>query len=301
MITIIGEYLADIKKDRETFLGGIGLNTAIAVAKLGSTSAFFSPISEDEYGDKLMNLLVDEQIIFDPELCGNKLPSPKLKHKEKKDIFEYQDSSSFSLTRKALLKTLSFNGDVKIMVLGGLSIFTEPFSKAVYDILRKRNPLNPVYLELDFKGVDLSKIDDFEKKFKRILPFVSILRLTDVELNELSKLNSKKYSFESLLNDYPDLNILFSSEENIKYISNDGFVIEKDLGLIKSSLGVKEVFTGALLVALEDLDVFGDYGENPKFIVSKELIDKAIDFALKAQNTLSDKNSIYFPTKEDLI
>ena len=79
MVFVIGEYVIDlVDENNNTYschLGGCGLNAAIACNRHGAPTGFVSPISSDVNGSKVVNYLIEEEILFDPDLCNSPFPS----------------------------------------------------------------------------------------------------------------------------------------------------------------------------------------------------------------------------------
>ena len=74
MIAAVGESLIDIVNGKE-LIGGCPFNVALAASRLGAPVSYFGKVSADRQGLMILEKMIDNGILFDPELCN--APEPK--------------------------------------------------------------------------------------------------------------------------------------------------------------------------------------------------------------------------------
>ena len=92
MIGTIGESLVDIVNGKER-IGGSPYNVALAASRLGAPVTFFGKISADEHGRRLLERMIDNGVLFDPQMCN--APEPTLCSKT---VLDKEGKASYEFT-----------------------------------------------------------------------------------------------------------------------------------------------------------------------------------------------------------
>ncbi len=106
MIACVGESLIDRIGDK-TLIGGCPLNVAVAASRLGAPVTFFGKISSDEYGLSILEKMIDDGILFDPQNCNASEPTLCSKATVGEDgkasyTFDYEGTAECSKTEAEL-------------------------------------------------------------------------------------------------------------------------------------------------------------------------------------------------------
>ncbi len=288
MIFVIGEYIIDLVENNDKYdikLSGYGLNCAKACMDFEASSAFISAISNDVNGLKVINYLVENEILFDPDLCNNKFKSPLCfttkdeNNKIKKDFY-LKNTASMVLNSEELLNSLSNHSDIKAIHIGSLSMLINPTSSSILDVLSFITPRANIYVEPDIIISEIEKIPNWKK---RVFDFFEIAKIIKLNKNDISYIfNEQSYSqiVKEIRNINEDAHIIIREDHKVTWISDKDDMFEYDNCWFSESINdCGAIFSGALLAYLSNNGVFGDNGESPKFRINDSIINNALDFA----------------------
>ena len=140
MIACVGESLIDRIGDK-TLIGGCPLNVAVAASRLGAPVTFFGKISSDEYGLSILEKMIDDGILFDPQSCNASEPTLCSKATVGEDgkasyTFDYEGTAACSMTEAELSASFANEGDIDLVFFGSISLLMEPFCDAIVPAMR---------------------------------------------------------------------------------------------------------------------------------------------------------------------
>lgn len=312
MIFIIGEYVIDLVDDKNNnyirHLGGCGLNCAIACANQEVPTAFVSPISQDANGKKVINYLIEKEILFDPDLCNNPAPSTlALATIDEKGAAKYdfylKNTASMVLSSEELLNTLSANNDIKAVHVASLSLLINPTSSAIVDVLSFLNPRPIVFVDPNIRAQEVIKIPNWKKKLTDIFELANIIKLSDEDLAFIFDNLDEKEAIKALHDINPKAHILLTKgAKGASWITNDNKVYNQNNYEVKvvDTIGSGDTFSGAILAYLSKEGVFGDYDEDPKFEINEEIIKKALRYACYSASLNCAKAGCNPPTAKEV-
>ncbi len=140
MIASVGESLIDCING-QNHIGGCALNTALAAARLGGAVSYFGKISSDDFGHMILERMIDDGVLFDPQLCNSDKPtlcSIANTDSEGKAtyVFNYKGTATCDITKEELSRSFSNEGDIDIVFFGSISLLMEPGCNAILPAIR---------------------------------------------------------------------------------------------------------------------------------------------------------------------
>ncbi|MDC7238054.1 MAG: carbohydrate kinase [Sphaerochaetaceae bacterium] len=313
MIFVIGEYVIDLVDDKKNnyacHLGGCGLNCAVACAKQGAPTAFISPISEDANGKKVLNYLIEKEILFEPDLCNTKAPSTLAlatieESGSAKYDFYLKNTASMVLSSEELLSALTAHTDIKAVHIASLSLLLNPTSSAIYDVLSFLNPRPVIFVDPNIRAQEVVKIINWKKKLISFFEIAAIIKLSDEDLEFIFEGLSQEEAIESLKKINPHAHIILTkgSQGATWYTSDNKIFNQKNYDVkVVDTIGSGDTFSGSLLAYLSKEGAFGDYIENPKLEIQDSLIKKALKYACYSASLNCAKNGCNPPSESEVL
>jgi fructokinase len=316
MIGVIGEALIDFigtskegsSQNFASFVGGCGLNAATAATRAGSPVGFFGKLSNDMFGLRILDHLVDNKVLFDPGLCNSPLPSmigfAQLDDQGKASYAFYsKNTAPVCLDAEELLNALSNHSDLKILHIGSVSLALKPGCDAILDAIDFLKPRPIVFLD---PNVRPTVIDDFEAYRKRLFTacrLADIIKLSDEDLLLLYPELEVEQAAKTLCSEVSSHVILTRGKHGSTWFSTGKFSVDSpiiDLPVI-DTVGAGDTFSGSLLSYLHEKGYFGVDGNEPSLAkLDKEIITKAMRFANAAASINCSRKGCNPPTKEEV-
>ncbi|NBK22371.1 MAG: carbohydrate kinase [Spirochaetia bacterium] len=316
MIGVIGEALIDfIGKGKEgssvnfaSHVGGCGLNAATAAARLHCPVAFLGKTSSDMFGERILEHMVDNNVLFDPCLCASALPSMigflALDEQGKASYAFYsKNTAPTSLGREELITALSEHSDIKVLHIGSVSLVVEPGCDAILAAVDMYKPAPVVFLDPNVRPTVIEDFAAYRKRLQLAIQLSDIIKLSDDDLlllypdlgvDEAAKLLSKESGSHV---------ILTKGKKGSTWYSPQKFTVDSpivDLPVI-DTVGAGDTFSGALLSFLHRGGFFGPDGQEPRLeSLSKETITQAMRFANVAASINCSRKGCDPPSLEEV-
>jgi len=283
MIGVVGESLIDIVGKKE-LIGGCAFNVSIAASRLGAPVTYFGKVSSDEYGHRILERMIDNNVLFDPQLCGAKEPtlcSRAVLDSEGKAsyVFDYKGTAACSFTEDELSTAFANEGDIDMVFFGSISLLMEPGCDAIYPAIRTIED-NPI-LFLD-PNVRPSLVKDPEGFRKKILDYSSncdLVRVSDEDLAFLIPGVSETEAEQSLLKICKGSLIVTRGAKGSSWYSKTfradcpAFSVEK----VVDTIGCGDTFDGAVMAWLDGHDCIRRVDD-----LDKEEVMQILEYASKA-------------------
>ncbi|MGE4464669.1 carbohydrate kinase family protein [Sphaerochaeta sp.] len=317
MISIIGEGLIDfIARTSEdasvvfdSYIGGCGLNTATAAARLGSSVGFMGKLSSDMFGERIIGHLVDNQIMFDPDLCAVALPSligfASLDAEGKASYAFYcKGTAPVSYTKQELLDTLVLHSDLRVVHIGSVALSVEPGCDAILDALSDLEIKPVVFLDPNVRPAVIEDLDLHRVRIERALGMADMVKLSDEDLLLLYPGCDAESKAASLAGERGLEVILTLGKKGSIWFTASGKRFAQpiiDLPLV-DTVGAGDTFSGALLSYLHEHACFGEDGQLPLFApLSDEVIRQALRYATGASAINCSRKGCNPPTKAEVL
>lgn len=316
MVAVIGEALIDfIGKGKEessvnfaSYVGGCGLNAATAVARLQTPVGFFGKLSADMFGDRIMEHMVDNYVLFDPMLCGSKHPSMigflDLDEQGKASYAFYSDyTAPTTIQRDELLLSLSEHSDIKVLHIGSVSLAVEPGCDAILDAVDMLKPSPVVFLDPNVRPTVIDDFDAYRKRLGLAIRLADIIKLSDDDLLLLYPELAVDEAAKKLCKESGAHVVLTRGKQGSTWFSPQKFTVDSpiiDLPVV-DTVGAGDTFSGALLSFLGRGGYFGAEGEEPHLLpLSQDVIAQAMRFANVAASINCSRKGCDPPSLEEV-
>ena len=283
MIACVGESLIDRIGDK-TLIGGCPLNVAVAASRLGAPVTFFGKISSDEYGLSILEKMIDDGILFDPQSCNASEPTLCSKATVGEDgkasyTFDYEGTAACSMTEAELSASFANEGDIDLVFFGSISLLMEPFCDAIVPAMRAIQTRPRWFLD---PNVRPSMVRDAEAYRKMIISLAGECDIVKVSEEDLSYLlpgpepSEAEAKFLSMCRS----NLLITRGENgSTWLTKD---IRVDCpafiaGSVVDTIGCGDTFDGAVIAYLQRNDLIASLEK-----LGRSDIETMLDYASKA-------------------
>ena len=313
MIGVIGEALVDFISQKaegstvsfDSHVGGCGLNAATAASLQGTSVGFMGKLSQDMFGKRILEHLVDNQVLFDPSLCA--APQPSLlafasldEQKKATYAFYWEGSAPVTLGKEELLAVLSEHSDLRVVHIGSLALALEPGCHAILAALRQYEPRPIIFLDPNVRPAVIADEKSYKKRIQEAFGLASMVKLSDEDLAYLYPNTDVRAQARKLAKDYSMHVILTLGREGSIWFTPEGGATSMpivDLPVI-DTVGAGDTFSGALLSYLHERDCFGSDGQTPLLgELNESLIKDALRWATAASAINCSRRGCDPPTK----
>ncbi|MFA5446695.1 MAG: carbohydrate kinase [Sphaerochaeta sp.] len=315
MIGIMGEALIDfISKDRDgvvsfdSFVGGCALNAATAAALQDSPVGFIGKISKDMFGQRMLEHLVDNRVMFDPLLCAADEPSllafASLDEMGSASYAFYLDGSApLSVTKEELLTVMTEHTDLRVVHIGSLALTLDPSSTAIIAALNEFEPRPIIFLDPNVRPAVIVDRVAFGKRMDEAMEIASIMKLSDEDLSYLYP-DCDIHAQAALLAKERALHVILTLGRGgaVWYTPQGESVAMPIIDLpVIDTVGAGDTFSGSILTYLHDRDYFGSDGNTPRMgNLSLAVIEEALRWATAASAINCNRKGCDPPTSEEI-
>ncbi len=301
MIAAVGESLFDIIGERAV-AGGCAFNTALAAARLGAAVTYFGKISKDRYGGMLLEKLIDNGVLFDPELCNCEAPtlcsSVVLDDSGKaKYVFDYKGTAACSFTEEELSRSFSNEGDIDMAFFGSISLLMEPGCDAIVPAIHGIESRPKLFLDPNIRPSMVKDPRAFRDMVFSLVGGCDIVKASDEDISFLYPgipLEEAERRFAGLCE--WNLIVTRGSEGSTwytKFFKVDCPAVKVDA--VVDTIGCGDTFNAAVMEYLQSHDLVSEVSD-----LDKDTIRKILEHASKAAALNCAKEGCDPPFKEEL-
>lgn len=280
-IVTMGELLIDfIPREKNCSLkevksftraaGGAPANVAVGLSKVEVSAGFMGKIGEDAFGDFLLDTIkkfgVDTKHVIRTNQAMTTLAFVSLTEKGERDFAFYRKPGADMLFAKEEID-FDYLSSTKIFHFGSLSLTAETIKETTYYLLEKCHN-NNLFISFD-PNIRLplweNNISKARNEIIKVLPFVSLMKLSLTELEQILDFDLVSLEAETiknkcreLINLGPDYIFLTGGETGVWFISESEFYFVKGEEIaVKDTTGAGDSFMAGVLSYL--IDFFPDF------------------------------------------
>ena len=166
-------------------VGGAVFNTAKALGRLGEPSGYFGCVSQDAFGQLLIDALDDAQVSHD--LCTRSdLPTAlalvSLENGSASYSFHFSDTAGLSLRPEDLP---AFPDNVQGLHFGGISLIAEPCGSAYEALLLRECEQRLISIDPNIRPSFVSDEASYRTRIDRMLAHSHVIKVSDEDLDWL--------------------------------------------------------------------------------------------------------------------
>lgn len=261
MIVCVGESLVDVVyKDgivSET-VGGGPFNVALTTARLGASTALFTKVSKDSYGNMILEKLIDNCIMFDPQLCNIDLPTLCSKANIDQDgkaeyVFDWKQTAASNATVAQLSNAFSVMTDIDFIMTGSLMLAFPTTRDVVFPAIDTVHPRPVVFYDPNVRPAVIDDMTEFKIKMLQFAQQSEIVKISEDDLSLVYPNMSLDKAIENLRKSCKLYLIVTRGEKGASwYAPNFEICVPacKPETLV-DTIGCGDVFSGALLAQLQ--------------------------------------------------
>ena len=283
MVACVGESLIDRIGDK-TLIGGCPLNVAVAASRLGAPVTFFGKISSDEYGLSILEKMIDDGILFDPQSCNASQPTLCSTATVGEDgkaeyTFDYEGTAACSMTEAELSESFANEGDIDLVFFGSISLLMEPFCDAIVPAMRTISTKPRWFLDPNVRPSMVKNPEAYRKKIISLAGECDIVKVSDEDLKYLLPGLEPDEAEKRMSELCAGVLIVTRGEKGSSWISKD-FRVDCPAfiaGCVVDTIGCGDTFDGAVIAYLERNNLVGNIRN-----LDRDTVAQVLDYASKA-------------------
>ncbi|TRD20669.1 carbohydrate kinase family protein [Palleronia caenipelagi] len=288
MILCAGEALIDMlprktSAGEDTFaphVGGAVLNTAVALARLGAPSGFFSGISTDLFGQQIADRLEADGVDLSHAARSDRpttLAFVTLTNGHARYAFYDENTAGRMISTADLPDAM----DASACFFGGISLAVEPAADT-YDALSERlAPAMPMMLDPNIRPDFIRDRDAYMARITRMLERCDIVKVSDEDLAWLTPGMSADDGARALLERGPSIICLTRGSEGATGFTRSGLEVSVASQKVEviDTVGAGDTFNAGILTALHEA---GALTKSAIGRVSEDTLRAALELGAKA-------------------
>ena len=262
MIVCCGEALIDMipAKCTDTLedgfvprAGGSVFNTALALGRLGSKTAFFSGLSTDMFGQKLMQTLGESNVNVD--LCVRSSRPTTMAHVTLTDgnasyLFHDENSAGRMISESDLPE---ISADATALFFGGISLAVEPCADTYLALAERECANRVIMVDPNIRPAFIADEVRFRARLDRMLKIADVVKVSDEDLAWLvpGELSLRERA-EALLDKGPAILLVTAGGEGVDAYVGDGRAIGHQITSrdVVDTVGAGDSFNAGFLHSL---------------------------------------------------
>ena len=305
MILCSGENLIDfvpVSKNTEIFkacVGGSPLNTAIGLGAMNAPVYFFSRISNDFFGRKIVSFLkknnVKTKLI---QKTSDKTTLGFVSNRNKPEFSFYANQ-----TADRNLSQYDFKKNIlkKIILahFSSISLVLKPGSETYFKIIKNLKKTSLISIDPNIRSSLIGNKNNYLKRFKQFLKLADIIKLSDEDFNYLSNNNNPDKVIPNWIqkNNISFVILTLGEKGSILYTKKLRIFIKSYKVKVADTVGAGDIFQAAVINYLYKSKNLS----NDKLLnLRKSDWEKCLKFASKAASINCTKEGCYPPTEREI-
>ena len=259
MFAILGEALMDmvIKEDGhalDAHFGGGPFNTALALAKLEQKTYFHYPLSQDYYGRRFHNYLLQHDIIYSCPYVSPYSTPLAMVHIDKDGKADYRFYRHHTAERDLRLSCLmeALPKDIKAIHTGTLAIAEQPDSDIIKNLLKQAKSRGVVVsVDPNIRAKNFDDKDDYRRHVKQMMQLADIIKCSDDDVAFLYPKTDIESAINHLFADYQHvpLMVVTAGKDYIKAKAQKAHLdfIPQFTSIAGDTIGAGDCFIAGLL------------------------------------------------------
>ena len=305
MILCSGENLIDfvpVSKNTEIFkacVGGSPLNTAIGLGAMNAPVYFFSRISNDFFGRKIIIFLKKNNVKTNLiQKTSDKTTLGFVSNRNKPEFSFYANQ-----TADRNLSQYDFKKNVlkKIILahFSSISLVLKPGSETYFKIIKNLKKTSLISIDPNIRSSLIENKNNYLTRFKQFLKLADIIKLSDEDFNYLSNNNNPDKVIPNWIqkNNISFVILTLGEKGSILYTKKLRIFIKSYKVKVADTVGAGDIFQAAVINYLyKSKNLSNDKLLNLK----KSDWEKCLKFASKAAAINCTKEGCYPPTEREI-
>ena len=305
MILCSGENLIDfvpVSKNTEIFkacVGGSPLNTAIGLGAMNAPVYFFSRISNDFFGRKIIIFLKKNNVKTNLiQKTSDKTTLGFVSNRNKPEFSFYANQTadrnlSHYDFKKSILKK------IVLAHFSSISLVLKPGSETYFKIIKNLKKTSLISIDPNIRSSLIENKNNYLTRFKQFLKLADIIKLSDEDFNYLSNNNNPDKVIPNWIqkNNISFVILTLGEKGSILYTKKLRIFIKSYKVKVADTVGAGDIFQAAVINYLyKSKNLSNDQLLNLK----KSDWEKCLKFASKAAAINCTKEGCYPPTEREI-
>ncbi|WP_108482556.1 carbohydrate kinase family protein [Oceaniglobus ichthyenteri] len=287
MILCCGEALIDMLPRETTagetafapYPGGAVFNTAIALGRLGNKVGFFSGLSDDLFGEMLVDSLAASGVDTRPahrSARSTTLAFVKFVDGNATYAFYDENTAGRSLTAEDL-PTLH---DESALFFGGISLVVDPCGTAYETLAGRETAKRVIMIDPNIRPSFITEEAAYRARIERMMHAADIVKLSDDDLHWLQGSGDLADLAAGLLAKGPSLVCITEGAKGATgYTANGSVFVPSEKVTVVDTVGAGDTFNAGVLSALDDAGVLN---KSAIAALSEDLVRRALTLGVKS-------------------
>jgi fructokinase len=287
MIVCCGEALIDMipnENNNGEFsyipkVGGAVLNTSICLGRLGANVSFLGSISNDLFGEMIVNELKASNVKTD--LCElNSYNTTLAFAKITKEETTYSIFDENSSNKNISLKDITLkHKQVRSLYVGGISLMGEPNGSEIQTFIENNSQDKIIFFDPNIRPSFIKNDEEYKQRFRSILSISDIIKVSDEDLQWLYPNETFDEVCQQLLDTGLSIVILTKGSDGAVIKTKNHEVNSKAIKTnVVDTIGAGDIFNGAFLFSLLNNNT---YTKNDMKNINSDILEKSLAFANK--------------------
>ena len=305
MIICSGENLIDfvpISEDSKSFkacVGGSPLNTAIGLGAMKTPVYFFSRISNDFFGKKIISFLKKNNVKTNLiQKTSDKTTLGFISNKKKPEFAFYANQ-----TADRNLSQYSFKSAVLKKILlahfSSISLVLKPGSETYFNMIKSLKKNSLISIDPNVRASVIKNKQKFLKRFNEFLKLADIIKLSNEDFHYINNKNNPDKIIPDWIKKNNILFVIFTmgEEGSILYTQKFRIYIKSYKVKIKDTVGAGDIYQAAIINYLYKNK---NLSKNKILNFTKSEWENCLKFASKAAAICCTKEGCYPPTEKEI-
>lgn len=261
MILCCGEALIDMlpatsREGKAAFVphpGGAVFNTAVALGRLGAPAGFFSGLSTDLFGRKLVQALESSKVDTRHARFSARpttLAFVELENGQASYLF-YDEGTAGRMLSESDLPMLG--EDVEAMLFGAISLIGEPCGSAYESLMRRERDARVIMLDPNIRPAFIPDPESHRRRLARMIAMADIVKVSDEDLAWFGESADAEKIALHWLNLGPSLVVVTRGKKGVTAFSRARRVdIAAPTVAVVDTVGAGDTFNAGLLASLHE-------------------------------------------------
>ena len=307
MLLCAGEALIDMlprkTEDGEAgfapYPGGSVFNTAVAAARLGVKTGFFSGLSTDLFGERLTAVLTAAGVDYGLAARSDRpttLAFVTLTDGQARYAF-YDENTAGRMLSEADLPDLP--EEVTAVFFGGISLAVEPCAEAYATLAARAAPDRLVMLDPNIRPGFIADEARFRARMDRMLAVADIVKISDEDLEWLMGEGALADRAAEMLAKGPALILVTEGAEGVTaYGAGDPLRVPAETVEVADTVGAGDTFNAGVLAGLADAGMMEKAAVRAG--LPPEVLQAALSLGVRAAAVTVSRAGANPPHREDL-
>ena len=305
MILCSGENLIDfvpLAEDSEAFkacVGGSPLNTAIGLGAMKTPVYFFSRVSNDFFGKKIVSFLKKNNVKTNLiQKTSDKTTLGFISNKKKPEFSFYANQ-----TADRSLSKYSFKDSVLKKILlahfSSISLVLKPGSETYFKMIKNLKNKCLISIDPNVRPSLIVQKKNYLNRFNEFLKFADIIKLSDEDFEYLKNKNNPDKIIPKWIKKYNILFVIFTMGEkgSVLYTPNFRIYIKSCKVKVADTVGAGDIYQAAVINYLYKNNKIN---RNEILQLSESEWKKCLIFASKAAAINCTSEGCYPPSEKEI-